>query len=89
MLTIKEFEDVMNDDSIECIILEIEEESTLAGLNIIAKYLPKSGVEGAMHDQIWGCEVEALVIAGITKADAIKLSSLNWFIEEDSLSSFA
>ena len=87
-LTITEFEDIMRDERIKTIIVEIEKDNALEGLKIIAKYLPKSGVEGASHDVIWGAGVEELVIAGITKEDAIKLKELNWMIDDDSLACF-
>lgn len=62
--------------------------SALLGLNLIAKYLPGSGIGGAEHDQIYACGVNELLVAGITEEDAIALRKLNWFIDEDSLATF-
>lgn len=86
-MTLEEFEEIMEDESIKTIIMEIEEDSALAGLNIIAKYLPKKGVCGADHDVIYGACASDLA-PHISKEDAIKLKELNWMIEDDYLQSF-
>lgn len=56
--------------------------NALTGLNIIAKYLPKSGIEGADHDIIFAATVNDILEAGLTEEDAIKLRTLNWMIDE-------
>ena len=61
-----------------------EQDRLLAGLNLIAKYLPKSGIEGADHDIIFACSVDDVVAAGITEEDALQLNAWNWFIESES-----
>lgn len=60
----------------------------LLGLNLIAKYLPKSGIGCASHDIIYACGVDELLEAGITEEDAIMLRDMNWMIDEDSLAKF-
>jgi hypothetical protein len=57
-------------------------ESTVAGLIILAKYLPKSGVTGADHDIIYACNIDDLIEAGITEEDTIILKELNWMIQD-------
>lgn len=85
-MTHEEFEKIMNDDSIK---IEFPVgNNALAGLNLIAKYLPKSGIGGAGHDQIWGTGIGKIVNAGITKEDTVLLKKWNWMIDEDSLSCF-
>ncbi len=85
MLTLEEFEKIMNDDSIETTILNMEENSALVGLNLIAKYLPNEGIAGANHDIIYGADIEDLINAGITIEDTIKLNELNWFVDDGCL----
>ena len=53
------------------------------GLNLIAKYLPNSGIEAAEHDEIWACSVEDIVNAGITEYDTRCLANWGWYIEEE------
>ncbi len=77
----EEFEKIMDGDS--C-LENYEQENTLLGLNIIAKYLPKSGVEYAEHDIIFACMVDKILEAGLTKEDAIELRNLNWMIDDES-----
>jgi len=62
--------------------------TALAGLNLIAKYLPESGIEAASHDIIYACGVEELLAAGLTEEDAHELRRMNWMISEDSLAKF-
>jgi len=81
-MTEEKFKKIMKDDDIECIIGDIEENNALMGLNLITKYLPKSGIEAAEHAIIYGPNIEDLVEAGITEEDAIILKSLNWMIDE-------
>lgn len=79
-MTRKEFEKIMNGDS--C-LQNYEQENTLLGLNIIAKYLSKSGVEAADHDIIFACMVDEILEAGLTKEDAVELRNLNWMIDDN------
>lgn len=58
--------------------------NALAGLNIIAKYLPNSGIEGAEHDEIFAATISSILEAGLTEEDAVKLRKLNWMIDESS-----
>lgn len=62
--------------------------TALLGLNLIAKYLPKRGIEGAIHDEIYACGVDELLEAGLTEEDAIQLRKMNWMIDESSLAKF-
>ncbi len=87
-MTLEEFKKIMNDDDIKTIIFKIEYDSTLVGLNLMAKYLPKNCIQGADHDVLYGAVAEDLIKAGLTRDDAIKLKELNWMIEDDCLQSF-
>ena len=61
----------------------------LAGLNIIANYLPLAGIGAAGHDILYSdAGTEELIKAGITEEDAIKLRGLGWMIDEGSLAAF-
>ena len=79
----------MNDENIETKFPE-NKDNALAGLNLISKYLPTKGVEGAGHEVIYSADVSELVEAGITEEDAIQLRTWNWMIDPnwDSLSCF-
>ena len=79
-MTIKRFNEIMNGDSH---LEKYKKDNALLGLNIIAKYLPLSGVEYAEHDEIWACGVEELLKAGLTEEDATELRNLNWMIDND------
>lgn len=79
----EEFEEIMNGDSGDW-----DGDNAIQGLLIIIKYLPKSGIEGATHDEIFSCGVDELLDAGLTKEDAEELRRLNWMIDEDSLACF-
>lgn len=68
--------------------VDIEGDYTILGLLLIQKYLPKSGIEGADHDIIYGADVDALVEAGITEEDAIMLRDLNWMIRDGYMAKF-
>ena len=67
---------------------EFKGDNALAGLKIIEKYLPLSGIEGAEHDIIYAAPFEELIEAGITKEDAIELRKLNWMIEDECMACF-
>jgi hypothetical protein len=58
-------------------------DNALCGLNLIAKYLPKRGIEGAEHDVIYACDADELAEAGITEEDAVQLRTWNWMYDED------
>ena len=60
----------------------------LQGLNLIAKYLPNKGIEGAAHDMVYACDVSELAEAGITEDDALLLVRLGWLSDYDSLAHF-
>ena len=76
----EKFIEIMDGDSK---LSEYSKCTALLGLNLIAKYLPKSGVEAANHDIIYACDVDQLLDAGITEEDAIELRNMNWMIDED------
>ena len=78
-MTFEEFETIMEGDDD---LMNIDDDNAFVGLQIIRKYLPKSGIEGADHDVIYSASVEKLLEAGITKEDAIELRRLNWMIED-------
>jgi len=80
-MTEEEFVEIMKDDNIE---VDIRGScNACAGLDIIRKYLPKKGIEGAAHDVISSVYIDEIVKVGITKEDAVKLRSLNWMIDEN------
>lgn len=58
-------------------------DNALMGLNLIAKYLPKAGIEAAGHDIIYSVDIDKIVEAGITEEDAITLVKWNWMIDSD------
>lgn len=58
--------------------------NALLGLQIITKYLPESGIEGAQHDVIFSATISEILEAGITEEDVIELRKLNWMIDESS-----
>lgn len=82
-MTENEFIQIMDDDKISCKLSDFDGDNALFGLNLIAKYLPKSGIGSAEHDIICACYVSELVEAGITKEDVIRLKELNWMVEND------
>ena len=84
-MDIIEFAKIMDGDSN---LSKYKKCTALAGLNIIAKYLPDSGVGAASHDIIYACDVEDLLAAGLTEEDARELRLMNWMINEDSLAKF-
>lgn len=87
-MDIKRFEEIMKDSTIGIIFREGDKDQTLIGLNIIAKYLPESGIEGADHDIIYSVDCINLVEAGITEEDTIKLREMNWMIKDDYLACY-
>lgn len=81
-MNIEEFRLIMTNDNIKTKFPE-GRDNALVGLNIITKYCPKSGIDGAGHDIIYSVDVDEIVQAGITKEDTIKLKEINWMIDED------
>ena len=62
---------------------KLKDDNAFLGLQIIRKYLPTGGIEGADHDVIYSVGVEELIEAGITVEDAIELRDINWMIDAD------
>lgn len=79
------FEEIMQRDAD---LNKFDSCTALMGLNLIAKYLPKSGIGCATHDEIFACSVDELLEAGLTEEDAVLLRDMNWMIDEDSLAKF-
>ena len=79
------FEEIMDGDSK---LGDYDDNTAFLGIQIIRKYLPKSGIEGAQHDIIYSVDCDKLIKAGLTEEDAIELCNLNWMISEDSLACF-
>lgn len=76
-------------ETTESNLRDLEGDNTLMGLNIIAKYCPKKGVEAAEHDIIYAARIKDVLNAGLTEEDATELAKLNWMIDEyDGFSSF-
>jgi hypothetical protein len=59
------------------------DDNAFLGLQIIRKYLPTKGIEGADHDIIWSVDVDELCAAGITEEDVETLRDLNWMIDTE------
>ncbi len=75
------FDEIMDADSTR--LRDYKKCRILLGLNIIAKYLPNSGVGDAQHDIIYAADVDELLEAGLTEFDAIELCNMNWIIDEE------
>ena len=84
-MTEERFRELMDGDSA---LTEYTQCNALLGLNLIAKYLPNKGVEGAQHDVIYSVMIDDIIRAGITEKDIIELRRLNWMIDEDGLACF-
>jgi hypothetical protein len=80
-MTREEFDTIMDGDS--STLGSYEKCRVLLGLNIIAKYLPNSGIGDAQHDIIYAADVDELLEAGLTEFDAIELCNMNWMIDEE------
>jgi hypothetical protein len=80
-----EFKEIMKGESN---ISDIDDCNVFLGLQIIRKYIPKAGVEGAEHDIIYSAVIYDLIEAGITREDAEELCRLNWFIDEDTMACY-
>lgn len=86
-MNIERFEEIMSGDG-DNGNRRFKQCRALLGLNLIAKYLPDSGIEGAEHDIIYACEADELLAAGLTEEDAIELRDMNWTIDEGSVAKF-
>jgi hypothetical protein len=80
-MTRERFQEIMEDDS-DIKLSRYKKNRALLGLNLMAKYLPNSGVEAADHDIIIGADIDPLLKAGLTEEDAIELRKLNWMIHD-------
>lgn len=60
----------------------------LLGLNLIAKYLPNSGIDAATHDIVYACSVSDLAETTISEDEVIQLLIWGWMEDEDSLACF-
>jgi hypothetical protein len=87
-MTESRFTQIMNEELHNLPQIKVFQNRALAGLKIIAKYLPAAGVEGADHDVIYSVDVNEIVKAGITEEDAIQLRQLNWMIDDGYLAKF-
>lgn len=87
-MTVEKFTEIMEVIGIHKQFDDSEQCNVLMGLNIIVKYLPTKGIEATQHDIIYSVDVKEIVEAGITEEDTIKLSELNWMIDEDSLACY-
>lgn len=82
MITQEEIEQIFNEvDS------NWEGDNAFQGLQILSKYTSNL-IQCASKDTIYSIDVDEIIELGITKEDVIKLSLLNWMIEEGSLSCF-
>jgi hypothetical protein len=81
----EKFIEIMLDEDIK---VSWEGCNVFLGLEIIRKYLPKSGIEGASHDIVYSVDIDEIIEAGITEEDVRKLRSLNWLTEDEYLACF-
>ena len=84
-MTVDELEKIMNEEY-DC--EPTKKNEILAGLNIMVKYLPETGIICAQHDEVWSASIEDLLDAGLTEDDAIQLRKLGWRIDCDTMSHF-
>lgn len=75
-MTLKRLEEIFTEDH----KVDIADcDNAFEGLLIMAKYLGKGTlIRGAGHDEIYGPSGAALVNAGLTEEDAVRLAVLNW-----------
>lgn len=85
MMNREKFIEIMLDEDIK---VSWEGCNVFLGLEIIRKYLPKSGIEGASHDIVYSVDIDEIIEAGITEEDVRKLRSLNWLTEDEYLACF-
>jgi len=83
MLTRERLLGIMADENMPSDLMHEPGDNALKGLNLIAKYLPLSGITGAEHDVIYAADVGALLEAGITEEDCLVLRRLNWMVEDE------
>ena len=57
-------------------------DNAFQGLMILSKYT-KDLIEGADHEVIWSADIDVILSAGLTEADAKSLALLNWHLDED------
>lgn len=79
------FEEIMDGESK---LENYDDDNAFLGLQIIRRYLPKNGIEGAQHDIIYSVDADKLIEAGLIEGDATELRNLNWMISEDCLACF-
>lgn len=77
------FKEIMSDEEMGGSKLFEPGCNVLKGLNIIAKYLPNSGVKWVNYEVLYAVEIEKIVEAGITEEDAIELRYQNWMIDSN------
>lgn len=75
------------DEIFESIESKWEGDNAFQGLSILSEYTDYV-LHGAMHDKIWGPDVDKILEAGLTYHDAVKLRQLNWMIEDDGFACF-
>ena len=86
--SIEEFEEIMRSDENGGKKLIEPGCNALKGLLIITKYLPKAGIRNAAHEIIYSVTLNELLLAGITREDALELRYQNWMVEDDVLACF-
>jgi len=84
----EQFEKIMNGKNGGKDLYHLKDNNAFVGLQIIRKYCPTKGVEGADHDVIYSVPANDLVAADITEEDAIRLRNINWMIEDDVMACF-
>ena len=87
-MTEERFREIFEKDGSMEIFSNLKDDNAFIGLQIIRKYLPTKGVQGADHDVIYSVSVDDIVVAGITEEDAVYLRDINWMIENDGLACF-
>ncbi len=85
MITLEKFQEIFEGDS--C-LEKYHDDNAILGLNIIRKYMPTKGIEGADHDIIYSVLVDEIIESGITEEDVRELRNLNWMIESHGLACF-
>lgn len=81
-MQLSDFIEIFENDDIESELSIFKGCNAIEGLNIIKKYMPTKGIEGASHDVIYSVNVDDLVSAGVSLSDALMLKKLNWMIED-------
>lgn len=88
-MNVEKFEEIFNDEKEGGSLLrDLNDDNAFIGLELIRKYMPKAGVEGAGHDVIYSVDIEDLIDAGITEEDVRYLNKINWTIEDGYLCCF-